>query len=106
MNTPKDSISIFDNATINKFNHPIIEIHVSCKDLIKLDIGSPSDPFCIFCTKENGKFSESQRTETIYNNPNPNFVQSFKIFYIFESHQPIRFEIYDADSKKSSLKKP
>lgn len=104
MNKPIDSISNFDNININKSNHPIIEIHVSCKNLIKLDVGSQSDPFCIFMTKENGKFAESQRTETIYNNPNPNFVQSFKTYYIFESDQPIRFEVFDADTKSQSTK--
>lgn len=104
MNKPADSISNFDNININSF-HPIIEIHVSCKNLIKLDIGSHSDPMYVLLTQQNGEFVEFQRTETIFNNPNPNFVQSFKTFYIFEIHQPLRFEIYDVDSKNDSLKK-
>ena len=104
MNRPIDSVSNFDNLNVN-LSHPIIEIHVSCKSLIKLDIGSESDPLCVLFTKEKGNFVESQRTETIFNDPNPNFVKSFKTFYIFESHQPLRFEVYDADSNNSSLKK-
>ena len=103
MNKPADSISNFDNININSF-HPIIEIHVSCKDLIKLDIGSESDPMCVLFTKENGNFIESQRTETIFNDPNPNFVKSFKVYYMFESNQPLRFDVYDVDSEKASLK--
>lgn len=86
-------------------NHPVIEVHVSCKNLIKLDIGSESDPMCVFFAKENDKYIEIDRTEVINNDPNPNFVHSFKTFYIFESHQPIRFEVYDSDSKNSKLKK-
>ena len=30
---------------------------------------------------------------------------SFKTFYIFKSHQPLRFEIYYVDSKNDTLKK-
>lgn len=103
MNKPNDSITnlISFNA---QSSYPIIEIHVSCKDLIKLDVGSESDPMCVFFTQNNGQYTETERTEVIYNNPNPNFVKSFKMLYIFEMKQPLRFEVYDCDSNKSSLK--
>ena len=73
MNKPTDSISNFDNININSF-HPIIEIHVSCKNLIKLNIGSDSDPMCVLLTQQNDEFVEFQRTEIIFNNLNPSFV--------------------------------
>ena len=76
MSKPNDSVTNLYTHNISS-NHPIIEIHVSCKDLIKLDVGSESDPMCIFFTQDNGKYTEIERTEVIYNNPNPNFVKSF-----------------------------
>lgn len=104
MNKPNDSITNLNLYSIQS-NHPIIEIHISCQNLVKLDIGSESDPMCVFMTSENGKFTEIERTEVIYNNPNPNFVKSFKTYYIFEANQPLRFEVYDCDSSKISLEK-
>lgn len=85
--------------------YPIIEIHVSCKKLAKLDLTSQSDPMCVLYINQNGQYVEQDRTEVIHNNPNPNFVKTFKSYYIFEISQPLRFEVYDVDSKLSSLKK-
>lgn len=103
LNSGHDSISCaqpLDAAPI----YPIIEIHVSCKKLIKLDVGSESDPMCVLFAEQNSRFTEVARTEVIWNDPNPNFVRSFKTYYIFESQQPLRFEVYDADSEKAPLK--
>lgn len=86
-------------------NYPIIEMHISCKNLAKLDVTSESDPLCVLCTNQNGQKVEQDRTEVIKNNANPNFVKSFKSYYIFEMNQPLRFEVYDVDSKSSTLSK-
>ena len=86
-------------------NYPIIEMNISGRDLVKLDIGSPSDPMVIMMTRQKGKWEEVDRTEVIDNNPNPQFIKTFKALYIFELHQDLRFEVYDADSDSLKLKK-
>lgn len=103
LNDGRDSISVqgpVESASV----YPIIEIHVACKNLVKLDVGSESDPMCVLFAKQNDRFIEVARTEVIWNDPNPNFVRSFKTYYIFESHQPLRFDVYDCDSEKAPLK--
>lgn len=103
LNSGHDSISNIPPMDVAPV-YPIIEIHVSCKKLVKLDVGSQSDPMCVLFAKQNNRFTEVSRTEVIWNDPNPNFVRSFKTYYIFESMQPLRFEVYDADSEKAPLK--
>lgn len=80
-------------------NHPIVEIHVSCKNLAKLDLGSKSDSLCLFETEQNKKYIEEDRTEIVFDNSNPNYVKSFKIYDTPDSNKQIRFEIYDYDQK-------
>ena len=82
---------------------PIISIHVAAKNLPKLDIGSESDPLCVLFALNNGRYEEVDRTEVIWDNPNPNWVKTFKTMYVFETHQPLRFALYDCDSEKGSL---
>ncbi|KAH0795551.1 Copine family protein [Histomonas meleagridis] len=86
-------------------NDPIINIHVSCKDIIKLDIGSPSDPMVVMFVPVNGKYVEVARTEVIWDDPNPSFVKFFQALYIFETQQPLRFMVYDCDSENAPLEK-
>lgn len=62
----------FNNTFIPSF-YPIVEIHISCKDLAKLDLTSQSDPMCVLFTNQNGQYSEQDRTEVIKNDANPNF---------------------------------
>ena len=80
----------YDGAMIPSFC-PIIELHISCQNLVNLDVGSKSDPVCILYTMQNGKFTEAARTEVIKNNLHPNFVTTFKKYYIFDFYQPLRF---------------
>lgn len=97
-----NSISVGDNTT----GYPVIDIHVSCKNLAKMDIGSPSDPMAVMFTMgSDGKYVECARTEVIWNNPNPQFVRFFQAMYMFEQLQPLRFAIYDVDSQNAALKK-
>lgn len=97
-----DATPLFENASAN----PIINIHVACKNVIKLDIGSPSDPMCVLkIPTGNNSFSEVARTEVIWDDPNPNWVKFFQSVYIFEQQQPLRFEVYDCDSENPDLKK-
>lgn len=78
---------------------PIIEIHVSCKNLASLDIGTKSDSLCLFETEQKGKYIEEDRTEVVFDNSNPNYVRSFKTYNLSDSNKQIRFEIYDYDPK-------
>lgn len=98
-----DSSSSFDFYQIPSYNS-IIEIHVSCKDLIKSDTDNGGNPMCIIFSQKNGKFVEEDRTEVIKNNTNPNFSKTFKTYYTFNSNQPIRFDVYYCDLDQSSLK--
>ncbi|EAX98720.1 Copine family protein [Trichomonas vaginalis G3] len=84
---------------------PIVDIHLSAKNLPKLDIGSQSDPLCVVFIPINGQWVEAARTEVIWDNPNPSWVKIIKTYYIFETNQPLRFCVYDADSEKADLSK-
>lgn len=92
-----------DNREIFPTFCPIIEIHISCQNLVNLDVGSKSDPFCVLFTKQNGKYIETERTEVILSNQDPHFVKSFKTYFMYELNQPLRFEVYDSDSHRMGL---
>lgn len=83
---------------------PVIDIHLQGRELKKMDIGSESDPMCVLMIPQNGRYVEVSRTEVIWDNPNPQWVKVLKSLYIFETHQPLRFMVYDADSEKGDLK--
>ena len=90
-----------DSAIVS--NKPVIEIHVSAKNVIKLDVGSESDPMCVLFIQKDGKWIENSRTEVIWDNPNPSFVKTFKLEYVFEEQQPIKFSIYHCKASKAEL---
>ena len=77
-----------------------LEIFISCGNLPKLDIGSPSDPFVIISQKneQNNKYFQLSKTEIVQDNNNPEFTKQIQIDYKFEEVQLLRFDIYDADS--------
>mmetsp|Transcript_28397 Transcript_28397/g.46012 ORF Transcript_28397/g.46012 Transcript_28397/m.46012 type:complete len:99 (-) Transcript_28397:925-1221(-) len=66
-----------------------VELHVSCRDLVKLDTFSESDPFVVLNihNSKTKQFEELGRTETIDNCPNPKFVTTFTVDYFFEENQ-------------------
>jgi len=82
-----------------------VELHVSCRDLVKLDTFSESDPFVVLNihNSKTKQFEELGRTETIDNCPNPKFVTTFTVDYFFEENQPLRFVVYDRDSESHKL---
>lgn len=102
--TKHDFIIDSQNAVIPN-PYPSIEIQISCRNLPKLDSDSEVNPMCIFYAHENGYYTEIGRTDLILNNTNPDFSQKFLIYYIFEINQPLKFEIYDCNARKSSLQK-
>ena len=88
-------VSVSNNNEINNLsNKPVIEIHLAAKNIIKLDVGSESDPMCILFIQKNGKWLEYSRTEVVWDNANPIFVKTFKIDYIFEEQLNLRFSVY------------
>ncbi|KAJ8301692.1 hypothetical protein KUTeg_020679 [Tegillarca granosa] len=85
----------------------LVEISVSCRNLIDADVFSKSDPLCVLFVEEPGtkQWREFGRTEIIWNNLNPDFVKKFVMHYYFEQSQKLKFEVYDVDSKSSDLSK-
>ena len=49
------------------------------------------------------KWHEIGRTETIWDNLNPDWEKKFQMEYHFEVHQMLRFTIYDIDSESRNL---
>uniref|UniRef100_F6WJF4 C2 domain-containing protein n=1 Tax=Ciona intestinalis TaxID=7719 RepID=F6WJF4_CIOIN len=84
-----------------------IELGLSCRNLIDADVFSKSDPMVVMYTQGLGskEWREFGRTETIWNNLNPDFVKKFIIDYFFEERQAMRFDVYDVDSKSPDLSK-
>ena len=94
-----------------------VQLHVSCHNVADMDVFSKSDPFVVVYTKNRQQWSngatgslyqqhrtnngwvEVGRTETIWNNLNPDFVNSFHLDYYFEEIQPLKFEVYDNDAE-------
>ena len=96
----KDSVG---TGGVQNTAFPMINLHVSAKNLADMDIITVSDPLCVLYTFENGKWSEVSRTEVIWNNLNPEWVKFFTIMYIFEIRQPLLFRVYDVDSENEDL---
>ncbi|KAK3608098.1 hypothetical protein CHS0354_004755 [Potamilus streckersoni] len=84
----------------------LVELVVSCRNLIDADVFSKSDPMVVlFIGDGHQGWREFGRTEVIWNNLNPDFVKKFVMNYFFEECQKIKFEVYDVDSKSADLAK-
>ena len=85
----------------------VVEIHVSCNNLLDQDVFSKSDPMVVLFMEHNDSKGKSWRrighTEVIKNNLNPVFTEAFIVDYYFEEYQKLKFEVYDIDSKSSNL---
>lgn len=77
-----------------------LDFFVSLKNVPKLDVMSPSDPFVVFQKKNNqtNRYETFDFSEIVWDNSNPDFVKEIKFDYYFEENQYIRLEFYDADS--------
>lgn len=77
----------------------LIEMTLSCQNLINADVLSKSDPYCVVHMKEpwQDKFFELGRTEVIQDNLNPEWLKKFLINYNFETIQKLRFIVWDED---------
>jgi Ca2+-dependent lipid-binding protein len=57
----------------------------------------------IFRNNPTEQFVKVGRTETIKDNLNPNFTQSFVVDFVFEQKQDCRFELYDDDGSSADF---
>ncbi|XP_078396816.1 copine-3-like [Cetorhinus maximus] len=82
-----------------------VELSISCENLLDKDVGSKSDPLCVFFinTGEN-QWAEIDRTERVKNCLSPKFSKKFLVDYYFEQVQKLKFGIYDIDNKTIDLK--
>ena len=95
------------NVQPQQFHNPVqqVELQISCRNLLDMDFFSKSDPFVVVYVqgKNKAEWREMGRTETIMDNLNPDFVRSFKMDYLFEEQQLLRFDVYDLDSNSRDL---
>ncbi|QQP48625.1 Copine8like, partial [Caligus rogercresseyi] len=70
-----------------------------------MDVFSKSDPLCVVYIQPYGsnEWINIARTETIYNDLNPNFTTKVEIMYFFEQRQILNFRVYDEDSSSQDL---
>jgi hypothetical protein len=80
-----------------------VDIHVSCRDLVRLDVFSQSDPIVRLECFNNGRWTEIGRTEWLQNQKNPNFTKAFTLDYHFEQVQRLRFSVFDIDNASKPL---
>jgi len=74
-----------------------VELYLSCRNLKDLDFFGKSDPFVQLYGLTLGKWSLVGTTETLQDNLNPDFKSTILVDFIFETKQPLRFDVYDYD---------
>ena len=75
----------------------LISLHVSCRNLFKMDVFSPSDPLVKVYAKHADTWKLLGETEHIENDPNPDFVKYFEMEYYFEKQQDLKVVVHDVD---------
>ena len=79
----------------------MVELMISCRDLVNMDVFSKSDPFVVayLLTRRNTslEWKEIGRTETLMDNLNPDFKKSFLLDFTPDEKQLLKFEVYDLD---------
>lgn len=89
------------SAAANVFTK--VELSIRCANLINADFMSKSDPMVVLEQKQDTGWLELGRTETVWDNLNPEFQKKFSLEYHFEMHQMLRFSVYDIDSERRNL---
>lgn len=80
----------------------MVELYVSCRDLVNMDIGSLSDPFLVLFKKVGHSWVEVGKTEIVWNNLNPDFAKTFELGFEFEKRQALKIECRDADDDRGT----
>lgn len=91
------------DLAFNQQDREKVEFFVSCRSLKNMDLMSKSDPQVIlyFRNAQTNHWYEYGRTEIIKDNLNPNFYKTFRVDFIFEVQQQIKFDVVDIDSSTS-----
>ena len=83
-----------------------VELFIATRDLVRLDVLSESDPFCVVSLRDSSQvgnnFIEIGRTEVIWDKRDAEFETIIPIDYYFEREQLLRFDVYDCDDKNST----
>jgi len=81
-----------------------LDLNFSLRNIPKLDVMSPSDPFIVVSIKDEAKniYANVGKTEIVWDNPNPDFSKDVRINYLFEEIQYVRLDIYDADEQQTT----
>jgi len=79
-----------------------VELYLSCKKLKNLDGFSKSDPQVKLYHKVNDQWQLLNQTEVVKDNLNPLFKTTFLLDFIFETQQPLKFEVLDIDTPTTS----
>ena len=81
-----------------------LELNLSVRNVPKLDLLSPSDPFIVVSLKDEAKnlFLHVGKTEIVWDNPNADFSRDIRLDYLFEQVQHVRLDIYDADEQQTT----
>lgn len=80
-----------------------LELNLSLRNIPKMDLMSPSDPFIVVKMKDEvrNRWNEVGKTDIIWDNPNPDFSKDIRINYMFEEIQTVRLDIWDANEKQT-----
>ncbi|KAI3855922.1 hypothetical protein MKX03_027466 [Papaver bracteatum] len=77
-----------------------LQLSLSAKQLIDMDLFSKSDPMAIvYAKRSDGMLEEIGRTEVIMNSLDPVWITKVSTVYQFEIVQPLVFRVYDIDTK-------
>ena len=81
-----------------------LELNISLRNIPKLDLMSPSDPFVIVSIKDEVKniYLNVGKTNIVWDNPNPDFSKDIRINYLFEEIQYVKLDIYDANEQQTN----
>lgn len=74
-----------------------VEIFVKCRDLIKVDDFSKTDPFCVLYVKRYGQWLEHGRTEAVSNCHFPKFIETFQMDVNSQETSRVKFSVFDTD---------
>lgn len=91
-----------------------VQLEIRAFDIQKKDIIGQSDPICYLQIPARRTLSADKvrewktidKTEVIRNNASPSWTKRFRVPYLFEQHQPLRFYLIDVDNFKTEKGDP
>ncbi len=83
-------------------SHNSIQIYISCRNLVDLDVMGKSDPFVelLIKTDKELRWMSLGRSEVVWNDLNPDFTKIWQANYQFECNQTIRAVVYEHDEEE------